>query len=181
MNFGALICKPAKPNCDQCPFTTGCKAYQLQLTEHLPVTLPKKEKTNRYFHYFILYNPKTVSTVIQQRSGNDIWQNLFEFPLIEHDAEGELPKQKSDVLLSFFDIDSVTEQPLQTIYKTQNLTHQKIHFNIQIFLWNGLIKDKTDVYQTVKVSNLSSFGFPVTLAKMVSQLKNMIGSTIKEK
>lgn len=181
MNFGALICKPAKPNCNVCPFTTGCKAYQLQLTDQLPVTLPKKEKTNRYFHYFILYHAETGRTVIQQRSGKDIWQNLYEFPLIEHDAEGELLKQKSDVLLSVFDINPDAEQPLLAIHKTQNLTHQKIHFNIQIFLWNGLIKDKTGVYQTVKVSNLSSFGFPVTLAKMVSQLKNMIGSTIKEK
>lgn len=174
MNFGALICKPAKPNCHECPFTSGCKAYQLQLTDQLPVTLPKKEKTNRYFHYFIFYHAETGRTVIQQRSGKDIWQHLYEFPLIENESEGPLSKQKSDVLLSVFDINPDAEQPVQTLHKTQNLTHQKIYFYLHFFLWKGHIKTNSKQYQTVNITDLSTYGFPVTLSKIGFQLQTML-------
>lgn len=175
MNFGALICKPSKPECFQCPFTSDCRAFQLQQTNQLPVTIPKKEKTNRYFHYFILYNPKTDSTVIQQRSGKDIWQNLYEFPLIEHSNTGKHPLQKINSLYTTFELPVPKQKPLHTIYKTQNLTHQKIHFTIQIFHWDGLINDLKNNYETVKVTNLSTYGFPVTLSKIVSQFNTLIG------
>lgn len=174
MNFGALICKPAKPNCHECPFTSACKAYQLQLTDQLPVTLPKKEKTNRYFHYFIFYHAETGRTVIQQRSGKDIWQHLYEFPLIENESEGPLSKQKSEVLLSVFDIDPEVKQPLHTLHKTQNLTHQKIHFYLHFFLWKGHIKTNSKQYQTVNINDLSTYGFPVTLSKIGYQLQMML-------
>ena len=47
----------------------------------LPVKQHKTKSTNRYFNY--IYVRAGAYTFINKRTGNDIWKNLFELPLIE--------------------------------------------------------------------------------------------------
>ncbi len=47
----------------------------------LPVKQHKTKTTNRYFNY--IYVRAGAYTFINKRTGNDIWKNLFELPLIE--------------------------------------------------------------------------------------------------
>lgn len=44
----------------------------------------KPLKKIRYFHYFDILLPDD-HTVLVQRSGNDIWKKLFQYPMIESD------------------------------------------------------------------------------------------------
>lgn len=81
MDFGAIQCTPKSPKCGDCPFQQSCFAFGHQLTETLPIKSNKIVKKERHFHYiFYIYNN---STVIEQRTGSDIWKNLYQFPLHE--------------------------------------------------------------------------------------------------
>ncbi|MEI8086110.1 MAG: A/G-specific adenine glycosylase [Paludibacter sp.] len=81
MEFGALHCVPVSPDCNNCPFKFLCKANELKLVSFLPIKSKKTKVTQRFFNYiFIEYQG---NTYIQQRKAKDIWQNLYEFPLIE--------------------------------------------------------------------------------------------------
>lgn len=81
MDFGATVCKPRLPLCLQCPLQSDCQAYILGKVDQLPVKIKKAAKKKRYLHYVILeFNGKVF---LRKRSGKDIWQNLFEFYLIE--------------------------------------------------------------------------------------------------
>lgn len=81
MDFGAVICKPRAPLCATCPLQTGCKAYALGMVDQLPVKAKKIEKKKRFLHYLILeYKGEFF---LRKRVEKDIWQNLFEFCLIE--------------------------------------------------------------------------------------------------
>ena len=83
MEFGALQCVPASPNCDVCPLKLICIAFKNNLISTLPVKSQKKKSTNRFFNYlFIRFEDKTF---LQKRVAKDVWQNLYEFPLIETD------------------------------------------------------------------------------------------------
>ena len=83
MEFGALQCVPVSPDCKACPLKSVCLAFENNLTSLLPVKSPKKKSTNRFFNYlFIRYQE---NTYLQKRIEKDVWQNLFEFPLIESD------------------------------------------------------------------------------------------------
>ncbi|MEI8271398.1 MAG: A/G-specific adenine glycosylase [Paludibacter sp.] len=83
MEFGALQCVPSSPNCEICPLQSVCQAYETTEISNLPVKLQKTKTTNRYFNYlFIKYND---FTFLQKRTAKDVWQNLYEFPLIESD------------------------------------------------------------------------------------------------
>lgn len=83
MEFGALQCTPVSPACESCPLSTQCIALASGNVSSLPVKTQKIKTRVRYFNYlFIKYTDKTY---LQRRTGNDVWKNLYEFPLIEAD------------------------------------------------------------------------------------------------
>ncbi len=81
MDFGATVCKPFAPACNSCHLRKNCKAFQNGLVNRLPV----KEKTllrkHRWFTYFLFTHED--KWMVHKRTGSDIWQNLFEFYLLE--------------------------------------------------------------------------------------------------
>ena len=81
MDFGAIQCSPQSPNCMFCPLASGCSALAGGMVAQLPVKQHKTKTINRYFNY--IYVRMGAYTLINKRTGNDIWKNLFEFPLIE--------------------------------------------------------------------------------------------------
>jgi A/G-specific adenine glycosylase len=83
MEFGAVYCKPANPDCGHCIFNQACFAFSRKLVDKLPhKTKPAPRKT-RHFHYLVMFSPDQRSVVMKRRSGNDIWKGLYDFPLIE--------------------------------------------------------------------------------------------------
>lgn len=85
MDFGATHCTPKNPKCSECPFATNCYALKNQLTEVLPVKKKKTEQRHRFFHYTVYISDN--QTIIERRTGSDIWKNMYQFPLVETAGE----------------------------------------------------------------------------------------------
>ncbi|MFT3753551.1 MAG: A/G-specific adenine glycosylase [Paludibacter sp.] len=81
MEFGALQCVPVSPDCFNCPLQGTCKAFQSDSVSSLPTKTQKTKVSNRFFNY--LHIEFQENTFLQKRTGKDVWQNLYEFPLIE--------------------------------------------------------------------------------------------------
>lgn len=81
MEFGALQCKPKSPKCELCPLSVDCFALHHQQISNLPVKLKKGKIRERWFNYFIATQGDAI--LIKQRQPGDIWQKLYDFPLIE--------------------------------------------------------------------------------------------------
>jgi A/G-specific adenine glycosylase len=81
MEFGALHCKPQSPLCDECPFASKCYAHQHQLIGLLPVKEKTLKTKKRYLYYLV--SRKNNSLLMKARQEKDIWQGLYDFPLIE--------------------------------------------------------------------------------------------------
>jgi A/G-specific adenine glycosylase len=81
MEFGALQCKPVNPLCETCPLRTSCTAFSTNQIQNLPVKLKQKPARKRFFNYVVLLHEDSIA--IQQRGAGDIWQGLYEFPLLE--------------------------------------------------------------------------------------------------
>lgn len=84
MEFGALQCVPSKPNCAGCVLNVHCTAYSHNSVGAYPVKRRKAQVKKRFFTYLVIDHDGTA--FLQQRTGNDIWRQLFEFPLIEHES-----------------------------------------------------------------------------------------------
>ena len=85
MDFGALQCTPQSPACMFCPLAETCVAFRTGKTDALPVKQQKLSIKTRYFNY--LWVKAGEYTYIHKRTEKDIWQNLYELPLIESDSE----------------------------------------------------------------------------------------------
>ena len=130
MEFGALHCLPQSPDCANCPIQIYCRAYAAGTVELLPVRKPRPTLRDRWFSYTIyiysgqksaVSNQQSVYTLIHQRKEKDIWQHLYEFPLIEHATEAEWKEYQQS---------AISHQPsavraLPPI--THILSHQRLH------------------------------------------------------
>lgn len=81
MEFGSLQCRPANPDCGNCPLRTGCFACNTSSVQNFPVKQKKKATRDRYFNYIVVSDGEKV--LMNKRTGKDIWENLHEFPLFE--------------------------------------------------------------------------------------------------
>ncbi len=90
MDFGAVVCKPAAPLCITCVFKKHCAALLENRIHELPVKEKKITIRKRWFYYLVIEYKNEIA--IRQRTEKDIWQDLYEFPLIE--AAGEMDKKK---------------------------------------------------------------------------------------
>ena len=125
MDFGATVCKPKGALCKSCLLRESCYAYKSDKVSVLPVRINKIKRKVRYFHFIVI--AKGQSILFQQRTEKDIWQNLYQFPMIESSSIDPLQKEE---LLSYleetFKIDiRATEIKMKGPLK-QLLTHQKI-------------------------------------------------------
>ena len=81
MEFGALQCVPKNPDCNQCPLQTSCYAFAHKKISKLPFKTRKIKVKSRYFNYLVIKSKK--HTFVKRRLSGDIWEGLYEFPLIE--------------------------------------------------------------------------------------------------
>jgi A/G-specific adenine glycosylase len=84
MEFGALQCVPKNPDCNSCILNSSCAALQHKKVSELPVKSKKTKVTNRYLNYLILKD-SDCNYIVQKREGKGIWENLYEFPVLETD------------------------------------------------------------------------------------------------
>ncbi len=96
MEFGALQCVPQNPDCGICPLKKTCKAFAKDLVAKLPVKSQKTKVRTRYFNYFVVR--KNNKTLIRKRTENDIWKNMYDFPLLE--TKKEMKKLNATRVLS---------------------------------------------------------------------------------
>lgn len=85
MEFGALYCKPNNPDCKNCIFSSECLAFKRNEVEILPVKKSRSPQRLRHFYYliFCFQGNDSSKILINKRGGEDIWKNMYDFPLIE--------------------------------------------------------------------------------------------------
>ena len=156
MEFGALQCVPKNPNCENCIFNTSCLALQKKKVPKLPVKLKKTKVTNRYFNYLI-FKDKHYNTILKQRTEKGIWQNLYEFPVIESDKEESYETISKTIHLTYFDkkIETITLFNNELI--KHKLSHQHLHINFYEVEISLVLKDG------ISIENAKKMPFPVVI------------------
>jgi A/G-specific adenine glycosylase len=134
MDFGSLVCVPKNPKCIECPLNEGCSAFSAGKVAELPVKGRKPEIRTRYFHYFIVQEKHHV--YLHQRSGNDIWKGLYEFPLIETGTD--VAPEKITVQTAWKELFS--GEKIRIINYSPLIKHQLTHQT----LWTRFYLIKTD-------------------------------------
>jgi len=162
MEFGALQCKPSKPDCTICLLRTSCHAFRNGLVEQLPVKIKPKKQRTRYFHYMVIFcqdGKKGKFIYLRKREENDVWKNLYDFPLIE--ANQELDEEK--LLSSSEWRKTIQNGKSELIHKSplykHILTHQIIFARFYIFRETGKPVTKLP-YLLVSLGEINLYPLP---------------------
>lgn len=124
MEFGALQCIPRNPDCAACPLATRCAAAD---PHRYPVKQHRTKTSDRYFHYFYITTDGT-DLFLHRRPAGDIWQGLFELPLIETPTPADLSALiHTDAFRTLFADTGHTELTLIAADVRHVLTHRILH------------------------------------------------------
>ncbi|HYH55367.1 MAG TPA: A/G-specific adenine glycosylase, partial [Anseongella sp.] len=93
MEFGAVQCRPLRPGCGECPLNAGCAALKENKVGLLPVKSKKTLVRKRYLNYLVIRNQGKLW--LNRRESGDIWQSLYDFPLVETSG----PVEEAELLL----------------------------------------------------------------------------------
>ncbi len=161
MDLGATICTPKNFQCDRCPLNESCEALRLNKVATLPIKTKKTKVSNRFFHFIIMEDQQRV--ILSKRTGKDVWQNLYTFPLIETETDlldhGWVIDKQLDAALSF-----VSEEK-----------HILSHQNLFIKFWELPLKEEELIDLStlennlfVDLDSLDEFPFPKPIEKIIN-------------
>ena len=166
MEFGARFCVPQNPNCEQCLFQYKCDAYKNKQVSVLPVKLKKLKVKKRYFNYIVLLS-EDQNTVLQQRTDKGIWQQLYEFPLVETQQvvdEFELREE-----LQFNQISALYGIDTLTLYKEKAVIHKLSHQHLYTRFW--IAQTKSKLPQGFPIDKIDTYAVPVLISNFISEFE----------
>ena len=157
MDFGAVVCKPLAPLCSICLFNKTCFAFLNDKVKKLPVKSKKITIKERWFYYLVIEDENGV--IIQQRKAKDIWNQLYEFPMIERKGDTKIENILEEaVKLGLLKKRKYEVAHISTLYK-QRLSHQLISGRFIKIKIKEKIKLKEDQLE-VTATQLKKFPFP---------------------
>ncbi len=89
-DLGAMICIPRRPRCQQCPLSGICLAQAYGLSEHLPVSVIKPPKPERYT-FFLRIKDGEGRILLEKRPDTGIWGGLWCLPQYHPEATAQPP------------------------------------------------------------------------------------------
>lgn len=178
MDFGATLCLPQNPICTTCPLVKKCTAFKNKTVQLLPIKTKKIKYKKRYFYYLIINTPTGV--YLKQRTSNDIWKHLYDFPLIEKekpysDKEIEAQICNSKEWRILFDNKAIFIKNISKKYK-QTLSHQKITFFFIEVFYKGeqaaIFDKEKDNFILLERKKIQTFAVPKTIANYLNDFES---------
>ena len=162
MEFGALLCVPKNPDCQNCVFNDSCLALQKKKVAQLPVKSKKLKVRHRFFNYLV-FSDIDNNTLIHKRTQKGIWHNLYEFPLLETEII-----ETEENILALIKNQNFIKNSIQNIqlFNPQTIVHKLSHQHLNIKFWkikvNGKIENGID-WESVK-----KMPFPIVIFNFIS-------------
>jgi len=167
MEFGALQCSPKSPDCGSCPLQANCVAFQQDLIPSLPRKLKKTKVQEKFYNYLVIIDSRE-NVLIEKRTGNGIWKNLYQFPLIESPKDCNLHKD-----LISFDENKIPREILEKalLYNEEPIKHVLSHRKLWVKFWVINIENLNFIENLSKsfimTNQIDTFAVPVVIEKFI--------------
>ena len=161
MDYGSQVCKPKQPMCTDCVFTTNCKAIQLDKVNELPLKLKKTKVTSKFFN-FIVYLNGANKVVLEQRTTKGIWQNMYQFPLLETKEQTSYSRIVDHVSTVLSE-----ENPEVYIYNETPLVHKLSHQHLNTTFW--IVKSNFKGLSWIPIQDLKDYPVPVLINNFINE------------
>jgi A/G-specific adenine glycosylase len=175
MEFGALQCTPQNPLCYRCVLNTQCRAFLEDRIKELPVKKDKVPPKNRYFNYLVVNATGRESMILlRKRTANDIWKNLYDFPLIESKRDMNVKQVLRDGAASQI-IGDISVTPVEISHPyTHLLSHQNIHARFFIIRIDHIIGLNANDLQFIRVGDLGMYPVPKLIETFLDEYRGFL-------
>ena len=161
MEFGSRQCKPKNPDCSICPLQDSCVALKDNSIGSLPVKLKAKPVKKKYFNYMVIIS-EDKKTVLEQRAEKGIWQNLYQFPLIETKKRASLSEIKNKIKNNKTLNKKVFEVK---IYNEKEIIHKLSHQHLYTTFWIISLKEKMN--EGISIKTIHSYPVPILISNFI--------------
>ncbi len=159
MEFGAVHCTPKSYDCPSCIFSAQCSAHSNDVVGTLPIKTGKVKVRDRFFEFFLIGEGDDF--FIEQRKGKDIWEGLFQFPLLETKEQRAVVALTKEAQEKF----GIATKPDLIQDSTKHiLSHQRIHARLWHFR-SAADEQASKDWIRVKSHKLSNYAFPRLLTR----------------
>lgn len=161
MEFGALQCVPKSPDCEICILNDSCLALKERKVDRLPVKLKKTKITQRHLHYLVFLD-KENNTLINKRTQNGIWRNLYEFPVLEFGQKTEnknVIRNISELYSGKYSIESIG------LFGEKEIIHKLSHQDLRISFWKIEVENK--LKNSVSLGKIANYPFPIVIFNFI--------------
>jgi len=164
MEFGARFCVPHNPDCDNCIFASKCLALKKNRVKQLPVKRNKTRIKKHYYNYIVPVSSDN-KTFLTQRTGKGIWQNLYQFPLVESPSEvGRMALEANSEYKSLsekFKIRSLVP------YNRKTVIHKLSHKHLYTRFWIAEVPELKE--NGVSFCETQAFPVPILIGNFISE------------
>ncbi|SEM87277.1 A/G-specific DNA-adenine glycosylase [bacterium A37T11] len=157
MEFGALQCKPSRPDCEICPIQDNCEALRQHRVDFIPVKLKAAKSRNRYFFYFVLAEGGKLW--MNQRGSGDIWEKLYELPLLEIEKPMEVGDLIAGGQITGLFGDNIQIRRVSEQYK-HVLSHQNLYARFIQLTGFVIPDDKKKLWNSFFIKDLDTLAKP---------------------
>ncbi|WP_147677229.1 A/G-specific adenine glycosylase [Algibacter pacificus] len=161
MEFGATQCKPKNPDCTVCPFNTSCIAFNKRIIGELPVKIKSAKAKKKHFN-FLVFISDDEKTILQQRKGKGIWQNLYQFPLVETENAVDFSAFKS--LIESHEL-LIKQNFKLLLYNKDAIVHKLSHQHLYTQFW--IVKVAKLPVDGVSTENIRDFAVPILIGDFI--------------
>lgn len=161
MEFGATQCKPQNPDCHVCPFNNGCMAFNKNTINELPVKIKSAKAKKKYFN-FLVFISEDGKTVLEKREGKGIWQNLYQFPLIETNANVDV--NTLETLIKAHDL--IKGRPFElSLYNKDVIVHKLSHQHLYTRFWVVNVNRLLD--KGISTNDIHHYAVPILIGNFI--------------
>jgi len=87
MDLGASVCHRKQPQCQCCPITKHCQAYQQGNPENFPGKKAKKIKPTKTCYMLIMYRVQNNTLLLSKNPPSGVWAGLWSLPQCATDLD----------------------------------------------------------------------------------------------
>ena len=161
MEFGAIQCKPKNPECDTCPFQNSCVAFGKNRIGDLPIKIKPAKAKKKYFN-FLVFISEDGKTILEKREGKGIWQNLYQFPLIETNEEAEF----KSILEAIENFEMLKDTSFDlSLYNKDAIVHKLSHQHLYTKFW--IVNVKTLAIEGISLNEIRDYAVPILIGNFI--------------
>lgn len=173
MDLGATVCTPKKPDCDRCPWTSYCQAYNLGIQLQLPMRELSTPLPHKNIGVAVIWNDQG-QILIDRRPPTGLLGGLWEFPGGKVEPGETIKNCIKREILEELAIEIEVGNHLITI------EHAYSHFSVTLNVYHcrhltGIPQPlECDEIRWVSLEELDQFPFPKANSQIIAALRQEV-------